>query len=57
MIQQLKPLEVFIREYLARVQAMHDDGECAGVECPWCAYERQHPGKPYYRTIADTDGR
>ncbi len=46
-----RTLDSFLQEYLATVRAGHDDGECAGIYCPYCLFERQWPGKPSWWRI------
>lgn len=44
-------LEYFLWKYLADVRRLHDYEECTGTDCPYCEFERQYPGKPYWRTL------
>lgn len=44
-------LEYFLWRHLAGLRRLHDDGECAVADCPYCAFERQYPGKPCWRTL------
>lgn len=35
-----EPLETFIDRRLANMQWQHEQGECAGIRCPWCDHAR-----------------
>lgn len=34
-------LDTFIQDHLSRKLQRHQEGECAGIECPWCEYEKE----------------
>lgn len=50
-----EPLRNFIQRHLANLCRVHDEGECGGRPCPYCDYERQFPGRPYWRMIAERE--
>lgn len=48
-------LNAMIARHVAAKRERHGAGECAGIDCPYCDFERQYPGKPHYLIILERE--